>query len=138
VRNAKIIIVDGIRFRSRLEVYCYEQLKKYNIPFEYEQHTYVLVEPFEYVGTIYELHKKVYKEAGKKVRAMTYTPDFVGDHWIIETKGQVTDTFPLRWKLFKRYLVNNSLIYDLYVPHNHKQIDETIKKIEEKNEYNRT
>ena len=62
---------------------------------------------------------------------MTYTPDFVGDKWIIETKGNPNDAFPLRWKLFKKYLVDHDLIYDLYVPRNHKQIDETIKQIKE-------
>ena len=38
-----------------------------------------------------------------KVRAMTYTPDFVdpNNKWIIEVKGYANDVFPLKWKLFK-------------------------------------
>jgi len=38
----------------------------------------------------------------------------------------------MRWKLFKRYLFENNLNYDLYMPKNHKQIDECIKMIKEK------
>lgn len=35
----------------------------------------------------------------------------------------------MRWKLFKKYLQDNNLKYDLYMPHNHKQVDECIQMI---------
>ena len=34
----------------------------------------------------------------------TYTPDFVGNGFIIETKGNPNEAFPLRWKLFKKLI----------------------------------
>ena len=57
---------------------------------------------------------------GSKVRSITYTPDFVDPNgkWIIETKGYANESFPLRWKLFKRHLKENNLAYVLFMPRN--------------------
>lgn len=120
VKNATVVIYDGITFRSKLEVYTYKKLKEYKIKAKYEPVSFTLVEPFSY--------------GNKKIRAMTYTPDFVGKDFIIECKGMPNESFPLRWKLFQLYLHNNNLNYDLYIPHNHKEVDEVIKQIKEKND----
>jgi hypothetical protein len=40
-------------------------------------------------------------EAVKKVLNIKYTPDFIGEDFIIETKGRANESFPLRWKMFK-------------------------------------
>lgn len=69
-----------------------------------------------------------------KLQSIKYTPDFVGKNWIIETKGRANESFPFRWKLFKKYLTDNKLNYDLYIPHNHKQVDECINIILSNNE----
>lgn len=115
VRNATPIIVDGIHFKSKLEGYCYEQLKKAKIKAEYEPKHFTLIPGFEYKG--------------EKIRKMTYKPDFVGNNFIIECKGLVTDSFPLRWKLFKYVLYLSNSKYDLYLVRNHKQIDEMVNKL---------
>lgn len=117
VKNATKRTVDGINFKSKLEVYCYEQLKKHKISAEYENHKFEILPPFIYNG--------------KKIRKMTYTPDFVGDSFVIECKGNPNDAFPLRWKIFKYYLYKNNIQYDLYLPRSKKQIDETIEKIKQ-------
>ena len=72
----------------------------------------------------------------KAVLGIKYTPDFVSHHhkFIIETKGYVHSqhTFPLRWKLFLKYLVENGMDdYMLFIPKNRKQVDATIQLIKD-------
>jgi hypothetical protein len=138
VRNATIISYFGITFKSKLELYCFKKLKELNITFKYEEHTFELIPSFEFKNDSYELFKKsgarYFGPQRTHVRGMTYTPDFVGDHWIIETKGNPNDAFPLKWKLFKRYLVEHNMNVDLYMPRNQKQVDEVIQIIKTKNE----
>lgn len=75
VKNATPNIYDGIKFRSQLETYVYKQLKAHNLKAEYEPIKFELIPSFVFCG--------------KKIRAMTYTPDFVGDNFIIEAKGNL-------------------------------------------------
>jgi hypothetical protein len=50
--------------------------------------------------------KGVYKNRGcKKILPITYKPDFVGRDFVIECKGRANESFPLRWKLFKAWIV---------------------------------
>jgi thymidylate kinase len=96
VKNATETIYDGIKFRSKLEVYCYQQLMKENIQFEYENKTFVLIDKFVFNNTSYELGRnKVFSVISPNVRPMTYTPDFVGKDWIIEVKGRANDALIL-------------------------------------------
>lgn len=118
--NAEAVLYEGYNFKSKLEKYTYLKLKEHNIKAEYESTTFTLIEPFEYNG--------------KKLRAMTYTPDFVGNNFIIECKGFPNMAFPLRWKMFMYSLHKKNIYYDLYLPHNHKEVDEVIKTIKEKND----
>lgn len=120
VKNATEVKYDGIKFRSKLEVYTYKKLKEYKIYAEYETLKLELISPFEYKGV--------------KVRKMTYTPDFVSDNFIIECKGRPNDVWPIKYKLFLNYLYRNNLNYDVYIPHNHKEVDEVIEQIREKND----
>jgi len=115
VKNATPTKYDGIQFKSKLEVYCYTKLKENNIKAVYEEITFEILPSFTYNG--------------EKVRNMKFTPDFVGETFIIECKGNMNDSFPLRWKIFKYYLLNNNLKYNLYLPRNKKQIDQVIDKI---------
>lgn len=141
VRNVTPMLVDGIQFKSKLEVYCYEQLKAKEIPFKYEEDRFTLIDPFIFTNDSYELGRtkgqKVFKNASPNIRAITYLPDFVGEYnnqsFVIETKGLIDSSFSIRWKLYKRYLQANGLNYDLYMPRNRKQIDETINLIKSKN-----
>lgn len=63
---------------------------------------------------------------GKKIRAMTYLPDFVGNGFIIECKGFGNDAWPLREKLFKYYLSNNMPDIKFYVVRNQREVDKLI------------
>lgn len=118
VRNATPNIYDGIKFRSKLETYTYKKLKEAGIDAEYESAHFELIPKFEYNG--------------EKVRAMTYLPDFVGKNFIIECKGLVTDSFPLRWKIFKYYLKQENKDYKLFLVRNQKQVDEMINELSKK------
>lgn len=122
-------------YKSNLEKYCAEQLKLEKIPFEYEAVKFELHPSFRYEGTSYEKvtrsKKKVFDLQNPGIRAITYTPDFVGDGWIIETKGMETSTFKIKWKMFKKHLIDNNSHYQLYKPTNQKEVLETIKLIKD-------
>lgn len=117
VKNATPNIYDGIKFRSKLETYTYKKLKEANIFVEYESTHFELIPKFEYQG--------------EKVRAMTYLPDFVGKDFIIECKGLMGDSFPLRWKIFKYTLMKNNSNYKLYLVRNQKQVDALIQQLKQ-------
>lgn len=138
VRNATVISYYGITFKSKLELYCYKKLKELKIPFTYEKVTFELLPSFEFKNDSYELYKKnglrYFGPQRSHIRTMTYTPDFVGSRWIIETKGNPNESFPLKWKLFKKHISDHNLNLDLYMPRNQKQIDEVIQIILNKHE----
>lgn len=117
IKNATPNTYDGIKFKSQLETYVYKQLKAHNLKAEYEPIKFELIPSFVFCG--------------KKIRPMTYTPDFVGNNFIIEAKGRPNDVFPYKWKLFMYYLKLNNLDkkYMLFIVHNHKETEECIKKI---------
>ena len=65
----------------------------------------------------------------KRILPIKYTPDFIGDDFIIETKGRANESFPMRWKLFKKLVMNQFPNYTLYKPQNQKECDETVELI---------
>lgn len=138
VRNATIVSYAGITFKSKLELYCYKKLKEVDLKFTYEEHTFELIPSFEFTHDSYELFKKggarYFGPQRTHIRGMTYTPDFVGNGWIIETKGNPNDAFPIKWKLFKKHIMDHYWNIDLYMPRNQKQIDEVIQTIIKKHE----
>lgn len=137
IKNVQKCTYNGVLFRSGLEKFCAETLDNANIPFEYEATTFTLMDKFTsncpFYGDIKYKDRKT-KEfvqyfgiVNPNVRAMTYTPDFVGDGWIIETKGMMTDSATLKQKLFKQHLLDNDLHYIVFVPRNRTQVLETVK-----------
>jgi hypothetical protein len=126
VRNARRKEVDGINFRSMLEVFCYEKLKENGISSEYETKKFVLFEGMHYGSSRYEDNGKTGYQDKKahKVRDITYTPDFLDPKgkWIIECKGYANERFPLKWKMFLKLLMEQDDPPVLFVPRNQKQI----------------
>ena len=136
VRSKKVSL-DGIDFASGLEKYMYVALKKAKIPAIYEGETFELRPSFDFPFESYERTgngKGEFRNRGnKKILNIKYTPDFVGKHFIIETKGRANESFPMRWKLFKQHIADNKLEpFTLYKPQNQKECDETIRLILEK------
>ena len=129
VRSKKVKF-DGIQFASGLEKYMYIALKKAKIKAKYEGETYVIQEGFEFKNESYERQSngkgQMVNRGSKKVLPIKYTPDFISDSFIIECKGRANETFPLRWKMFKKYVKVNLKHVTLYKPQNQKECDEVI------------
>ena len=134
--RANKVSYDGIQFASGLEKYMYIALKKNKIKAKYEGETFVLLSGFHFDNEVYERQsngKGEYKNRGcKRILPIKYTPDFIGDDFIIETKGRANESFPMRWKLFKRLIVNQFPNATLYKPQCQRECDETIRLILEK------
>ena len=131
--QSKKIKYDGITFASGLERYMYMALKKAKIKAEYEGDTFVLIPGFHFPNTSLERQRNgrggFTNRGGRKIQAITYTPDFVGADFIIECKGRANEVFPMRWKLFKKYLVDNNLNHKIYKPQNQQECDIVINNI---------
>ena len=130
---SKKVTHDGIKFASGLEKYMYIALKKAKLKAKYEGETYIVQDGFEFKTTSYERQsngKGEFKDRGnKKILAIKYTPDFVSDSFIIECKGRANESFPLRWKMFKKYVKVNLPHVTIYKPQNQKECDKVIELI---------
>ena len=128
--RSKKVMYDGITFASGLEKYMYQALKKAKIKADYEGKTYTLIEGFEFETSSYERQsngKGQFVDRGnKKILPIKYTPDFIGTDFIIETKGRANESFPMRWKLFKRFINKCYPCVTLYKPQNQKECDRVI------------
>ena len=91
------------------------------------------MDPFEFESDSYERIGSKFKLQSRKVRAIKYTPDFVGEWWIMETKGKKTPDFQLKWKMFKQYLREHDLKYLLFMPTSKREIIASIDYIKETN-----
>ena len=115
----------------------YVALKKAKIYAEYEGMTFTLQDAFMFDVDSYERQangKGEMKNRGqKKIQSIKYTPDFVSSSFIIECKGRANESFPMRWKLFKKFVKNDMPHVTLYKPQNQKECDKVIELIIEKN-----
>ena len=131
--RSKKVTVDGIEFASGLEKYMYLALKEAKIEARYEGETYVLQDSFVFNNKSYEKQsngKGDFKNRGeKKILNIKYTPDFVSPSFIIECKGRANESFPIRWKMFKKHVKEHHSHVTLYKPQNQKDCDEVIKLI---------
>ena len=107
VRSKKVTF-DGITFASGLEKYMYQALKKAKIHATYEGATFVLQEGFMFNIDSFERQANgkgdMVNRGQKKIQNIKYTPDFISDSFIIECKGRANESFPIRWKMFKKYV----------------------------------
>lgn len=149
IKNTKSLeLSNGLKFRSKLELYTYNKLLEADInDFKYEVDKFTLMEAFEFPNESIEAFETNKKDLGKskyfadvdrKIRSMTYLPDFTNvNHttktgWILEVKGYSNDAFPLKWKLFKQWLVKNNYNVDLYKPNNQQNVLKCIQMIKDK------
>ena len=128
--RSKKVVCDGITFASGLEKYMYQALKKAKIKAEYEGKTFVLIDGFEFELSSYERQSngkgQFVNRGNKKILPLKYTPDFVGKDFIIECKGRANESFPIRWKLFKRFINDWQPRVTLFKPQNQKECDMVI------------
>ena len=147
IRNATAMTLsDGTKFRSKLELFTYNKLIEAKIDnFKYEEEKFVLQEAFEFPNESIEAYErtmdkhkvKQFAAIDHKIRSMTYLPDFTQinedkTRWILEVKGYGTDSFDLKWKLFKRHLIDNGYDVTLYKPNNQGNVLKCIEMIKSK------
>jgi len=136
VRSKKVTF-DGITFASGLERYMYQALKKAKIHAIYEGATFELQEGFMFDIDSYERQGNgkgdMVNRGRKKILNIKYTPDFVSSSFIIECKGRANESFPMRWKMFKKYVNFKMKHVTLYKPQNQKECDKVVELIIKKN-----
>ena len=110
VKNATPLEYNNIQFKSRLEVMIYKTLLQEGFSVKYEPTKYIIWEGFKPNVSFYNKDKKtrMLKLDNKRLIDITYTPDFVFEYKdttiVIEAKGFENDTFPIKKKLFRKWL----------------------------------
>lgn len=134
--QAKKCSADGINFASGLERYTYRALKKEKLFDLYEGEKFTLVEGFTPGNEYWERQSNgkgdFTERSGKKVLGISYKPDFTSHDYIIECKGRANESFPLRWKLFKKLMAETGDKRSLYKPQCQKEVDRVIQIIKDK------
>jgi len=106
----KKIELDGIKFDSKLELFCYQQFKSLGLEFDFQK-TILLQEGFRFKG--------------KWIRPITMIVDFVlhhdGQKIYIDTKGFATETSKLKYKMLKFYVKEDSTA-DVIWLHSQKEV----------------
>ena len=140
-KKKKDFSFKGIAYKSGLEKNMAILLDSAGIDFAYESKTFEVVEGFKFDFDCYERQANgkgdMINRGRKKILPIKYTPDFIGEGFIIETKGYANETFPLRWKLFKKMLtdtVGNISPLVVYKPQKISECEEVIKLIKKQNE----
>ena len=135
--QAKKIVIDGIQFQSLLEGSMYRLLRDADVEFEYEGVVLTTFEEFNLEEDCWERATRRSKQMinRKKVKPVTYTPDFVGKNqeWFIEVKGRANESFPIRWKLFKETISKRKVKPLIFKPMNVKDCEQVIEILREKN-----
>ncbi len=103
--------------RNKFEKLCADLLSAQGILYEYEGQTLTLIDKFSIDSPVYQREAKEFKRYHRMVSAIKYTPDFIGDGWVIETKGFESEVSRIKWKLFKRYLKEKGLNVTIFKPH---------------------
>ncbi len=138
ILNASPLEYDGISFKSKLEKMAYQTLKENHLPVEYEPKKFIIWEGFKPTVPFYNKDAKtrMLKQETKKLISISYTPDFVlnynGYLVILELKGMENDIYPLKKKMFRKWLEENephSIYFEIYTKKQLLQAIEIIKKL---------
>lgn len=131
IKNATPTEYNNIQFKSKQEVNSYKRLIEAGFMPEYEKTTYTLVPKLTLSNVLYYIPHKIKVLVSKSsCLPLTYTPDFEfnykGYTIFYEIKGRPNDTYPLKRKLFLKYLDENNIKSIFFEPHNLNQIDTSI------------
>ena len=135
IRNATATIYNNINFKSKLEESIYKTLLSAGFKPDYEKLKFVLWEGFKPTVPFYNRSKsKVFKQETTKLQDITYTPDFTFKYKdllvIVEVKGMENDTFPIKKKMFRKWLechYPKSIYFEIYTKKQLLQAIEIIK-----------
>lgn len=121
VKNATPLEYNNIQFKSRLEVMIYKTLLQEGFNVQYEPTKYIIWEGFKPNVSFYNKDKKtrMLKLDNKRLIDITYTPDFIFEYKdttiVIEAKGFENDTFPIKKKLFRKWLESQNSQGNKYI-----------------------
>lgn len=121
--NASPLEYDGISFKSKLEKMAYQTLKEQGFPVLYEPKKFIIWEGFRPNVPFYnkDTSTRMLKMDRKKVIDISYTPDLMFEYnnhlIIIEMKGFENNTYPLKKKIFRKWLESNypnSIYFEIF------------------------
>jgi hypothetical protein len=121
--NASPLEYDGIFFKSKLEKMAYQTLKEQGFPVLYEPKKFIIWEGFRPNVPFYnkDASTRMLKMDSKKVIDISYTPDLMFEYnnhlIIIEMKGFENNTYPLKKKIFRKWLESNypnSIYFEIF------------------------
>lgn len=93
IKNAAPTEYKGVVYRSTLEANCAAVFEEFGVEVQYEPFNIELLPTFQYNN--------------ETLRKITYTPDFVGDGFIVECKGFPNDNWHDKRKWIMDYLLKN-------------------------------
>lgn len=123
IKNASPLEYDSIQFKSKLEKMAYQTLREKGLPAEYEPRKFIIWEGFTPTVPFYDKDKvtRMLKLNEKKLVSISYTPDFIIRHngylVIVEMKGALNDTYPIKRKMFRKWLEEHepkSVYFEIY------------------------
>lgn len=124
VKNAQTIVYNEMTFKSKLDLMAYKLLEEKGFNPQYEQNTFIIWQGFKPVVPFFTKNKaRQIINNNKKLINITYTPDiyfeYRGYKVIIEMKGFTNDVYPIKVKLFRKYIEqlqdsNKYLLFELY------------------------
>lgn len=137
IKNATPKEYNGIKFRSLMEVSVYKHLLSQGFTPEYEKNKYIIWEGYKPIIPYYneDSKSKELKLHTSKLISTTYTPDFTFKYKsifvILEVKGFRNDLYPLKMKLFRKYLeekMPNAIFFEVRTI---KQLKQSLKIIDD-------
>lgn len=123
IMNASPLEYDGISFKSKLEKMAYQTLKEQGFPVMYEPKKFIIWKGFRPNVPFYnkDNNTRMLKKDSKKVIDISYTPDLMFEYnnhlIIIEMKGFENNTYPLKKKIFRKWLEAynpNSIYFEIF------------------------
>lgn len=137
--NASPLEYDGISFKSKLEKMAYQTLKEQGFPVLYEPRKFIIWKGFRPNVPFYnkDASTRMLKMDSKKVIDISYTPDLMFEYnnhlIIIEMKGFENNTYPLKKKIFRKWLESNypnSIYFEIFTKKQLLQAIDIIKKLD--------
>lgn len=110
IKNATQTTIGELVFKSKLEAVVYKTLTENGFAPKYESTKYIIWEGGKPTVPFFNKDAKtgLLKRDTKVLLPITYTPDFEFEYdgilFIIEVKGLENEVFPIKKKLFRKYL----------------------------------
>ena len=136
IKGATPLVVNNIKFKSKIEASVYKHLLQSGFDPVYEGMKFTLWEGFKPTVPFYTKSGKNNVLNSKKTIDITYTPDFTFMYRnilvIIEVKGLQNDVFPYKFKMFRKILEDkpykdNTLLFEIFSIKQLKECIEIIK-----------